>query len=96
MLRSKQYAEAARLWAAGATGRQIAEAVGATPAEVWAAVKGDREAFPRRRHLVRVTDDEAAEIRGMREGGATWRAIAQRTGRDVRTVRRWAHAGGVA
>lgn len=96
MLRSKQYAEAARLWAAGMSGKQIAVAVGATASDVYYTARWHREDFPRRRRqFVHVGQSEAERMRetihAMRSHGASWRDVATATGRTIRTVRRWAH-----
>lgn len=96
-MRSRDYVTAARMWSEGETGRDIAQALGLRPSEVYTAIKNNRELFPtRHRRFHHVTDAEKWRMVEMRVGGMSYRAIARELGREAQTVRRWCVRAGVA
>ena len=85
-----------RMWADGATAKQIAWAVGCTRQYVYLIAMNDRESFPRRhRKTPHVSPDtRAALICRVKRGELSMRGAARECGVAFGTMRKWVLAEG--
>ena len=91
MMMAYQHKLAKRMWAEGASAKQIAYAVRCTPQYVYVMAMNDRESFPRRYRRRADVDVEsrAALVERIRSGELSVRAASKECGASQGTVSKW-------